>query len=478
MSVEQFGYEDQLDRALTLGDLIVYGMIFMVPIAPFAVFGFVWRDAKGMVALAYLIGLTGMLFTALSYAAMSRAFPLAGSVYAYVQRGLHETAGFLAGWLILLDYILIPALLYLFSAVALRPLLPGIPAWAWLVGFVAFNAGANVLGVRFTARLYKVLLALELLTLALFVTFAALALHDGDGAGRLTLAPLYDPRVFSLTTVAGATSIAVLSFLGFDGISTLSEESAGTRNAIARAMHWRHDDGPRPTIIFVHGFTGSPYRFNSEFFQLPWFYRHGCDVVMAVLPFHGRRNDLTGPFDGSGLFSDGMATFTEAMLQSVTDLRVLVDYLESTGVERIGITGLSLGGYVTALMAATEPRLHFAVPNCAVTDLGALMDGWFPAGALIGLGLRLSRLDAETHREAIRLHSPLRFPAVLPPDRLLIIGGLADRLSPPEQSARLWEHWERPRIHWFPGSHLLHLRRAVYLREIGRFLRETRFSPG
>ena len=235
MSLEQFGYEDQLDRALSFGDLIVYGMIFMVPIAPFSVFGFVWQNARGMVVLAYLIGLCGMLFTALSYAAMSQAFPLAGSVYAYVQRGLHEAVGFLAGWLILLDYILVPALLYLFSAVALRPLVPQVPAWVWLVGFVAFNAAANVFGVRVTARLYKVLLVLELLTLALFVTFGAIALYDGRGAGRLTLAPLYDPHTFSLTTVAGATSIAVLSFLGFDGISTLSEESAGARNAIAKA---------------------------------------------------------------------------------------------------------------------------------------------------------------------------------------------------------------------------------------------------
>jgi pimeloyl-ACP methyl ester carboxylesterase len=250
---------------------------------------------------------------------------------------------------------------------------------------------------------------------------------------------------------------------------------AHSRNCIARAMHWRHDDGPRPTIIFVHGFTGSPYRFNSEFFQLPWFYRRGCDVVLAVLPFHGRRNDRTGPFAGSGLFSDGMATFSEAMLQSVTDLRVLIDYLHSTGVDRVGITGLSLGGYVTALMADVEDRLHFAVPNCAVTDLAGLMDGWFPAGPLIGAGLRL---DRETHDEAMRLHSPLRFPARLPQERLFVIGGLADRLAPPEQSARLWDHWGRPRLHWFPGSHILHLRRAVYLREIGRFLRETGFSPG
>ena len=235
MSLEQFGYEDQLDRALTLSDLVVYGMIFMVPIAPFAVFGFAWQDAKGMVALAYLIGMVGMLFTALSYAAMSQAFPLAGSVYAYVQRGLHESAGFLAGWLILLDYILIPSLLYLFSAVALQPLLPAVPGWVWLVAFVSFNAAANLIGVRFTARLYRGLLVAELLTLALFVICGALALHRGLGAGRLTLAPLYDAHNFSLATVAGATSIAVLSFLGFDGISTLSEESAGARNAVARA---------------------------------------------------------------------------------------------------------------------------------------------------------------------------------------------------------------------------------------------------
>jgi len=235
MSLEQYGYEEQLDRVLTLSDLVVYGLIFMVPIAPFTVFGFVWQEANGMVALAFLIGLVGMLFTALSYAAMSQTFPLAGSVYAYVQRGLHESAGFLAGWLILLDYILIPALLYLFSTVALKPLVPQVPGWVWLVGFVSLNAAANLLGIRFTARLYKVLLALELLTLALFVVFGALALYRGAGAGGLTLAPLYDAHRFSLTTVAGATSIAVLSFLGFDAISTLAEESAGARNAVARA---------------------------------------------------------------------------------------------------------------------------------------------------------------------------------------------------------------------------------------------------
>jgi amino acid transporter len=235
MSLQEFGYQEQLKRALTTQDLIIYGMIFMVPIAPYSVFGFVWNDAKGMVPLAYLVGLIGMLFTALSYAAMSRAFPLAGSVYTYAQRGLHEIAGFFSGWLILLDYILVPSLLYLFSAVALRPIFPAVPAWMWLIGFISFNAMVNFVGIEFTARVNRYMLVMELATLGLFVALGVIALYGGAGAGRLTLKPIYDLQVFSLSTVAGATSIAVLSFLGFDGISTLSEESRANQNAVGRA---------------------------------------------------------------------------------------------------------------------------------------------------------------------------------------------------------------------------------------------------
>ena len=233
--LQQFGYKQELKRALTIGDLVVYGMIFMVPIAPFAIFGFVWNDAKGMVPLAYLVGLVGMYFTAMSYASMSRAFPMAGSVYSYAGRGLHEVAGFFAGWMILLDYMLVPALLYIFSAVALRPLLPGVPGWVWLSGFVGFNAVVNLIGVRLTARVNRYMLVMQLTTLALFVVMGLVALYGGQGAGGLTLKPVYDPAAFSLATVAGATSIAVLSFLGFDGISTLAEETRGGSGAVGRA---------------------------------------------------------------------------------------------------------------------------------------------------------------------------------------------------------------------------------------------------
>ena len=234
-SLEGFGYRQELQRTLSIWDLIVYGMVFMVPISPFGVFGFVWKDANGMVPLAYLVGLVGMFFTAMSYASMARAFPMAGSVYSYVGRGLHATAGFFAGWLILLDYILVPALLYIFSAVALRPLAPGVPGVVWLLGFVTFNAAVNLLGIRLAARVNLYLLLLEILALMLFVIMGLVALHHGQGAGALTLKPLYDPAVFSMATIAGAASIAVLSFLGFDGVSTLAEESRGGGAAVARA---------------------------------------------------------------------------------------------------------------------------------------------------------------------------------------------------------------------------------------------------
>src|SRR5450631_305062 len=235
MSLQEFGYKEQLNRVLTTRDLIIYGMIFMVPIAQFGVFGFVWGEAKGMVPLAYLLGLVGMFFTALSYATMSRAFPLAGSVYTYAHRGLHEIAGFFSGWLILLDYILAPSLLYLISAVALRPIFPAVPAWAWLAGFISFNGVVNLLGIGFTARVNRYMLVMELVTLGLFVVLGLIALHAGAGAGALTLKPIYNPQVFSLSLVAGATSIAVLSFLGFNGISTLAEENRGNQNAVGRA---------------------------------------------------------------------------------------------------------------------------------------------------------------------------------------------------------------------------------------------------
>lgn len=235
MSIEQFGYRQELNRALTFKDLLIYGLVFMVPIAPFGVFGYVWDGSKGMVALAYLIGMVAMFFTAMSYRAMSQAFPVSGSVYAYAQRGIHPTVGFFAGWLILLDYILTPSLLYIVSAAAIAPMIPAVPTWVWIVGFIVINSLINLRGITFTAKANNIILTAEIIVLAVFIVVGLIALYSGAGAGRLTLDPLYNPEKFSLPLVMGAVSVAVLSFLGFDGISTLSEETKGGNDTVGKA---------------------------------------------------------------------------------------------------------------------------------------------------------------------------------------------------------------------------------------------------
>jgi len=231
----EFGYDPQLRRSLSLGDLLVYGLVFIVPIAPFAIFGIVFNASKGMVALTYVIGLVAMVFTAMSYRAMSEAFPVAGSVYAYAGRGLHPSAGFLAGWAILLDYLLVPTLCYVVGAVAMRTIIPSIPQSLWIIAFVVFNTAINMLGIETTARASKIFLAGELIVLALFVVLGVIAVSNGVNGSHWTLRPFFNPAEFHFNIIFTALSVAVLSFLGFDAISTLAEEAKGGVRVVGRA---------------------------------------------------------------------------------------------------------------------------------------------------------------------------------------------------------------------------------------------------
>jgi len=227
MEIEEFGYKQELKRSLTLTDLVVYGMIFMIPIAPFGVYGYVNAEAPGMVPLAYIIGMVAMLFTALSYGSMAKAFPIAGSVYSYAQRGLNQHVGFIAGWLMLLDYLLIPPLLYVYAAMALNHLYPDIPKVGFILAFLVSATFVNLRGITFTARMNIIFLLAQLVVLGIFLFYAWNALHNGGGNGELTLAPLYHAETFNVALLMQAVSIAVLSFLGFDAISTLAEEIKG-----------------------------------------------------------------------------------------------------------------------------------------------------------------------------------------------------------------------------------------------------------
>jgi amino acid transporter len=233
--VEEFGYRQELKRTLSFTDLLVYGLIFMVPIAPFGIFGSVFQASGGMVVLAYAVGMLAMAFTAASYAQMARAFPMAGSVYAYAGRGIAQPVGFLAGWMVLLDYVLVPGLLYLIAGIAMNSIVPAVPVWLWVVAFVVLNTVVNYFGIETTARVNKVMLVAELVVLAIFLVFGVVALAAGAGRG-FDFSPVYNSSTFSIGLVFGAVSIAVLSFLGFDGISTLAEENRESARSLGKAM--------------------------------------------------------------------------------------------------------------------------------------------------------------------------------------------------------------------------------------------------
>ena len=247
------------------------------------------------------------------------------------------------------------------------------------------------------------------------------------------------------------------------------------RNNVVHAQHWRHDDGPHPTLCVIHGFMGSAYLFNGLFISLPWFYRAGYDVLLYTLPFHGRRAEKGSPYSGYGYFADGLAGFAEAMAQAVYDFRSVLDYLEYTGVDRIALTGMSLGGYTSALIAGVDDRLEAVIPNVPVVTPDAAFDDWFPASVLVKLGNRLSRTDKDLMAAASAFHSPLSYQPLVPKDGRLIITGLGDRLAPPEQAEMLWEHWDRCAFHWFPGNHIVHVSQPDYLRRMTRFMKDFMF---
>ena len=234
-AVEQFGYKQELSRELSLKDLIVYGMLFMGIIAPASIFGEVHVVSNGMAPFVYLVGLCAIAFTALSYKQMSSRFPIAGSVYSYVQRGINPHVGFCAGWLILIDYILIPALLCGFVGLWCNDLVPMIPVPVWAVLFIVVNSLINIRGIKYTAITDWVIFFIQIVAFLVFAVIGIKFVLGGGGYGAFVPDPIIDPSKIDISFVATACSIACLSFLGFDGISTLAEETKKPEKTVGSA---------------------------------------------------------------------------------------------------------------------------------------------------------------------------------------------------------------------------------------------------
>ncbi|MFJ6568273.1 APC family permease [Streptomyces sp. NPDC091292] len=227
--------DERLNRNLGFRDLVVYGLLFIAPMAPVGVYGTLDAKSHGAVALVYVVATVAMAFTAYSYAQMVRVVPQAGSVFAYARAGLGKGAGFIAGWMAMLDYLLIPAVAYLFSGIAMNALVPEVSRWVWTALAVLVTTLLNLWGVRAAARVGFLVLAMEIVVLLVFVVSAVVVLAR-DGAQRDLWSPFTGDETFALSAVVGAVSVAVLSYLGFDAIASFAEEVTGGSAKVARAV--------------------------------------------------------------------------------------------------------------------------------------------------------------------------------------------------------------------------------------------------
>ena len=230
------GSGPQLRRTLTLWDLLLYGIIVLQPVAPMSAFGALSDRGHGHVVTAILIAMVAMLCTAVSYGRMARVYPSAGSAFTYVAREIHPAAGYVTGWSMVMDYIVNPLICTIWCAGQAHEFAPGLPEWGWKIFFAVVFTLLNIQGIKTSARVNATLAALMSgVVVIVFVTTIRYIFGHAHSDPSFFTRPFYDPKTFTFSDLFGCTSLAVLTYIGFDGISTLSEEAENPRRNIMLA---------------------------------------------------------------------------------------------------------------------------------------------------------------------------------------------------------------------------------------------------
>lgn len=225
----------RLYRTLSLWNLIIIGIVIIQPTAPMGIYGVISNKAQGHVVNAILIAMVAMLFTAMSYGRMARVYPSAGSAFTYVGQEIHSGLGYIVGWGMVMDYLLNPLICTAFCAKAAMNILPGLSYYAWILIFAAFFTWMNLRGIRTSAQMNEALCAAMVVVVVLFLGSVVQALwHVHHAAGFFTR-PFYQPDTFRFAHIFAGTSVAVLTYIGFDAVSTLSEEAENPRRNILLA---------------------------------------------------------------------------------------------------------------------------------------------------------------------------------------------------------------------------------------------------
>jgi putrescine importer len=235
----------KLRRTLTFRDLVLYGIVLIMPIAPVPLFGLAEKLSGGHAVITILIAMVAMMLTALSYGRMASLYPSAGSAYTYVGRALNPHLGFLAGWAMLLDYALVPLICTVYGALTLQRIVPQVPYIAWCSLFAAAMTLINLRGLRATVTANFIMMAVMTTVITVFMVLAVRSLLGHQGwSGVLSTQPFYNPSTFKWSAIGAGTSLSALTYGGFDGITTLAEDVENPRRTIPSAT------------VFVCLFTG------------------------------------------------------------------------------------------------------------------------------------------------------------------------------------------------------------------------------
>jgi len=225
----------RLHRTLGLWNLIIIGMVIIQPTAPMGIYGVISNKAHGHVVTAILIAMVAMLFTAISYGRMARIYPSAGSAYTYVGQEMHSAMGYVVGWGMVMDYLINPLICTAFCAQAAMNILPGLSFYLWILFFAVFFTWTNLRGIKTSARMNEALCAGMVVVVALFLAVVARAVWGIHHDPGFFTHPFYEPGSFHASDIFAGTSVAVLTYIGFDAVSTLSEEVENPRRNIMLA---------------------------------------------------------------------------------------------------------------------------------------------------------------------------------------------------------------------------------------------------
>jgi putrescine importer len=225
--------EIALRKSLSLYQVVYMGLAWMTPMIYFSIYGIAYENAHGMLTQAYLLAFIAIFFTAYSYGVMSKVFPTSGSAYTYTKKSIHPYLGFLVGWALLLDYFFSPIIACLTFGIYLHAQFPSIPAYMWIIGLNIVLGFINIIGIKFSANISKLFVWIQIVFIAVFCFFL---FRNLSGAGEIhPLQPFLQTDVPFSTILAGA-SIICFSFLGFDTVTTMAEETVNSEKTIPKAI--------------------------------------------------------------------------------------------------------------------------------------------------------------------------------------------------------------------------------------------------